>query len=96
MSTIRLTITPEMEEVMTQIEEFYRPLTRVEILKLGLAEILNKISQKGVVVSKSNKNNLNLTYDTEKNIYIFKSSPRSTSSKVKFSSPRYRTKTISN
>lgn len=39
MSTIRLTVTKELEEVLTFLENRYKPLSRSEILKLGLAKI---------------------------------------------------------
>lgn len=39
MSTIRLTLNKNTEQVITLLEERYKPLTRAEILKLALAKL---------------------------------------------------------
>jgi hypothetical protein len=39
MSTIRLTVNKETEEVLSYLEKQFRPLSRAEILKLGLSNL---------------------------------------------------------
>ena len=42
MSTIRLTINNKTRQVLDLLEEEYKPMSRAEILKMGLAELYNK------------------------------------------------------
>jgi hypothetical protein len=39
MSTVRLTLTDELEEILRELEQDYRPLTRAELIKLAIAEL---------------------------------------------------------
>lgn len=57
MSTIRLAQTEQLNEVFEFLEEEYKPLSRAEILKLALAELLTKTKERKIVVldSRSSK-----------------------------------------
>jgi hypothetical protein len=46
MQTIRLTLNENVEEVLAFLEKKLKPLSRTEILKLGLTEIYQKTLQK--------------------------------------------------
>ncbi len=45
MNTIRLTITPEIREVLDTIQSKYPPLSEPEILKVALSELYIKTTQ---------------------------------------------------
>lgn len=50
MSTIRLAVNEQLEDVLTYLEKEYRPMTRAEILKMGLSELLNKTRQREIEI----------------------------------------------
>jgi hypothetical protein len=50
MSTIRLTVTPEVRDVLNTLKMKYRPLSEPEILKVALSELYTKTTQEPVDV----------------------------------------------
>jgi len=62
MSTIRLTLNQSMEEVIAELEQAYKPMSRTEILKMTVAEFYNsrfgKTSKKKT--KRSSKQNVQL------------------------------------
>lgn len=50
MNTIRLTITPEIRDVLDTLKVKYPPLSEPEILKVALSELYSKTTQQAVNV----------------------------------------------
>ena len=91
MSTIHLTITPEMEDVMVTLEQMYRTMTREELLKMGLSEILQRSS---MTFKQSMKKNLSLNYyyDQKSEEFFILPPKRSSRATTRLITPRFRRK----
>ncbi len=46
MSTVRLAITNELDEIFSTLEKAFKPLSRAEILKLALSDLYSKVTKK--------------------------------------------------
>ena len=86
-----ITLTPELEAIMSSLKLNYKNLSDDQILKIALKKLDFDMLQKKET-SESSLKNLKYEYNTETDTHTFYSNQRTSAAKARFATPRFRRK----